>query len=84
MRVFPILCLVSLTSSTCLVAQQDVEFTEVLLVPVGSNTATQLVEITNNGPFAADLTGWRLPAGSALAPLPAMSVPPGGIVLLHP
>lgn len=35
--------------------------------------ATQLVEITNNVPFAADLTGWRLAVGNALAPLPAMS-----------
>jgi hypothetical protein len=61
----------------------DVEFTELLVDPIGANAGAQVCELRHTGHVAATLAGWRLvtPAGAFV--LPTLSLAPGDVLLLH-
>lgn len=61
-------------------AQPQLAFNEVLVDPAGIDAGRQVVELVNTSSSAFTPTGWQLCAPFAYAPLPSLSVPPGGIV----
>lgn len=67
----------------CAGAQTRVDFTEILIDPIGPNAGHQLVELHNTGNVAADLTGWTLVTPAGTYSMPAVSVAAGAFVLLH-
>ncbi|MCR9248550.1 MAG: lamin tail domain-containing protein [bacterium] len=77
LRMVPIL-----TASTVLLAQPDPEVTEVLYDPVGNNSGQQRLELVN-GYLPVDLTGWTLATSGGAVALPAVTLSPYGVTLLH-
>ena len=73
----------SLALAAAVAAQTRLDFTEILVDPVGPNVGFQLVEVHNNGNLAVDLTGWVLVSTTGTFALPAVVVPADGIALLH-
>lgn len=64
-------------------AAQSIEFTELLLDPVGSNPGAQLVEVRNTSNLPQDLTGWQLQTMAYGVTLPPVTIPAYQIALLH-
>lgn len=75
----------SFVLSAALAAQTvtTVEFTELLIDPVGPNAGAQIVEMRNTGVTSADLTGWQLVTPAGTFALPPVILPWSGIVLLR-
>ncbi len=74
---------VLLSTSTAALAQAQLDFTEVLIDPVGPNAGFQRIELHNTGPQHADLTGWNLVTAQGTYPMPPVVVPAGAFALLH-
>lgn len=64
-------------------AQAQLDFTEILIDPVGTNAGFQLVEMHNTGNQPADLTGWQLVTPQGTYAMPSVVVPVDAFVLLH-
>lgn len=75
-----LLCVPSLFAQ----AIQRLEFTEVLVDPIGTNAGTQLVELRNTGNLAVDLSGWRLVTTAGAFVLPPFVVAPDTMLVVHP
>lgn len=65
-------------------AQSDaVEFTELLIDPIGPNAGAQIVEVRSTGVLPANLAGWYLVTAAGMFALPAVVLPPDAIAQLR-
>lgn len=78
----PSLPVLFLTSALA-TAQAQLDFTEILIDPVGPNAGFQLVEMHNTGNQPVDLTGWQLVTPQGTYAMPPVVVPVDAFVLLH-
>lgn len=80
MKMIPILLLLS-PFATAQVTR--LEFTEVLVDPVGADAGQQVIEYQNTGNVDIDTSTWYLAAGSTTTALPKLIIPIGTIGRIH-
>ena len=84
MQRFPLSCVLLATTLLGLpLASQSIEFTELLLDPLGPNTGAQLVEVRNISNLPQDLTGWHLRTMIYEVAMPPVAIPAYQTAVVH-
>lgn len=66
-----------------LALQARVRVAEIVYDPEGSDTAAEWIELLNTGDAPVSLAGWLLDADGPNLLLPAVELPPGGLLVVH-
>ena len=61
----------------------EIEFTEVMVDPIGPNTNHQKIELRNARNAPINFTGWHLVSTAGTFALPAITMQPYGLAVLH-